>query len=146
MPIAREEVLPDGRKVAGILVESQISGRKVGSVVIGIGINVAQTAFPEPLSSIATSLALLSASTLQREGLLADVLIDFETSLEQLTTRGMTAIAEALRPHDALLDRPLRVEGVQGVGAGIDAAGRLLLRRPDGKLEPLVSGHVELLA
>lgn len=139
------DVLANGRKLAGILVESQISGAKLGSVVIGIGINVAQTAFPEPLSSIATSLALLSASTLDREGLLADVLIDLETSLERLTTRGMAAIAEALRPHDALLDRRLRVEGVEGIGAGIDAAGRLLLRRRDGRVEPLLSGHVELL-
>lgn len=139
------DVFADARKVAGILVESQISGAKLGSVVIGIGINVTQTAFPEPLSSIATSLALLSASALEREGLLADVLIDLETSLERLTTRGITAIAEALRPHDALLDRRLRVEGVEGIGAGIDAAGRLLLRRRDGRVEPLLSGHVELL-
>jgi BirA family transcriptional regulator, biotin operon repressor / biotin---[acetyl-CoA-carboxylase] ligase len=139
------DVFADGRKVAGVLVESQISGATLGSVVIGIGINVAQTAFPEPLSSIATSLALLSASSLDREGLLADVLIDLETSLERLTTRGMAAIAEALRPHDALLDRRLRVDGVEGVGAGIDAAGRLLLRRSDGRVEPLLSGHVELL-
>jgi BirA family transcriptional regulator, biotin operon repressor / biotin---[acetyl-CoA-carboxylase] ligase len=139
------DVFADGRKVAGVLVESQISGATLGSVVIGIGINVAQTAFPESLSSIATSLSLLSASTLVREGLLADVLIDLETSLERLSTRGMAAIAEALRPHDALLGRNIRVEGVQGVGAGIDASGRLLLRRPDGSVEPLLSGHVELL-
>jgi BirA family transcriptional regulator, biotin operon repressor / biotin---[acetyl-CoA-carboxylase] ligase len=139
------DVFADGRKVAGVLVESQISSATLGSVVIGIGINVAQTAFPEFLSSIATSLSLLSASTLEREGLLADVLIDLETSLERLTTRGMAAIAEALRPHDALLDRRLRVEDVEGVGAGIDAAGRLLLRRSDGRVEPLLSGHVELL-
>jgi BirA family transcriptional regulator, biotin operon repressor / biotin---[acetyl-CoA-carboxylase] ligase len=139
------DVLAGGRKLAGILVESQIIGAKLGSVIIGIGINVTQTVFPEPLSSIATSLALLSASALDREGLLADVLIDLETSLERLTTRGMADIAEALRPHDALLDRRLRVEGVEGVGAGIDAAGRLLLRRADASVEPLLSGHVELL-
>ena len=139
------DVLADGRKLAGILVESQVSGAKLGSVIIGIGINVTQTTFPEPLSNIATSLSLLSASAIDREGLLADVLIDLETSLERLTTRGMADIAEALRPHDALLDRRLRVDDVEGVGAGIDAAGRLLLRRPDGRVEPLLSGHVERL-
>ena len=139
------DVFAGGRKVAGILVESQVSGATLGSVVIGIGINVTQTAFPDPLSSIATSLALLSASVLDREGLLADVLIDLETSLERLTTSGMAAIAEALRPHDALLDRRLRIEGVEGVGAGIDTAGRLLLRTDLGQLRPIAAGHVELL-
>jgi BirA family biotin operon repressor/biotin-[acetyl-CoA-carboxylase] ligase len=139
------DVLADGRKLAGILVESQISGAKLGSVIIGIGINVTQTTFPEPLSNIATSLSLLSASAMDREGLLADVLIDLETSLERLTTRGMADIAEALRPHDALLDRRLRVDDVEGVGAGIDASGRLLLRIETGELCPIASGHVERL-
>lgn len=139
------DVWAGGRKLAGILVESQLSGAKLGSVIIGIGINVTQTAFPEPLSDLATSLALLSASALDREGLLADVLIDLETSLERLAARGMADIAEALRPHDALLDRRLRVDGVEGVGAGIDAAGRLLLRTDLGELRPIASGHVELL-
>jgi BirA family biotin operon repressor/biotin-[acetyl-CoA-carboxylase] ligase len=139
------DVLAGGRKLAGILVESQISGANLGSVIIGIGINVTQTAFPEPLSHIATSLSLLSASALDREALLADVLIDLETSLERLTHHGLADIAEALRPHDALLDRRLRVDGVEGVGAGIDTAGRLLLRRPDGSVEALLSGHVERL-
>mgnify|MGYP001554612101 CR=1 FL=1 len=139
------DVLANGRKLAGILVESQISGARLGSVIIGIGINVTQTAFPEPLSNIATSLALLSASALDRESLLADVLVDLETSLQRLTTHGMADIAEALRPHDALRDRRLRVDGADGEGAGIDDAGRLLLRRPNGNVEPLLSGHVELL-
>lgn len=58
------DVLTGGRKLAGILVESQISGAKLGSVVMGIGINVTQRAFPDSLSNIATSLALLSATSL----------------------------------------------------------------------------------
>jgi BirA family transcriptional regulator, biotin operon repressor / biotin---[acetyl-CoA-carboxylase] ligase len=139
------DVLANDRKLAGILVESQVSGSKLSSVIIGIGINVTQTTFPDSLSSIATSLTLLSASALDREGLLADVLIDLETSLERLTARGLADIAEALRPHDALLDRRLRVEGVEGVGAGIDAAGRLLLRTDLGELRAIAAGHVERL-
>jgi BirA family biotin operon repressor/biotin-[acetyl-CoA-carboxylase] ligase len=139
------DVLADGRKLAGILVESQVSGAKIASVIMGIGINVTQTAFPEGLGGIATSLTLLSASALAREQLLADVLHQLELELERLTREGLAGLAEALRPHDALFGRRLRVDALEGVGSGIDAAGRLLLRPANGPIEPVISGHVELL-
>ena len=68
------DVLAGTGKLAGILVESQLTGPRVNSVVVGIGINVAQTAFPDALSSIATSLARLGSGPQSRELLLADVL------------------------------------------------------------------------
>jgi BirA family biotin operon repressor/biotin-[acetyl-CoA-carboxylase] ligase len=139
------DVLAGGRKLAGVLVESQVSGAQIASVVIGIGINVTQAAFPEELASIATSLALLSAIPSDRERLLADVLSHLETELTRLTRHGLAGVAEALQPHDALLGRRLRVDALEGVGSGIDATGRLLLRKVDGQIVPVVSGHVELL-
>jgi len=139
------DVLAGGRKLAGILVESQISGSKLGSAIVGIGINVSQTELPEPISKIATSLALLSATDLAREALLADVLASLQIELERLTSQGMAATAEALRPHDALFGKRLRVEALEGTGAGIDASGRLLVRGNNGQLRSLAAGHVELL-
>ena len=139
------DVLADGRKLAGILVESQLSGAQISSVVVGIGINVTQCEFPEPLAAIATSLALLSARDLGRERLLADVLGRLEAELERLASQGMAGVAAALAPHDALLERRLRVESLEGRGAGIDPSGRLRLRLADGNVELVASGHVELL-
>ena len=139
------DVLADGRKIAGILVESQVSGAQVASVVVGVGINVTQREFPEPIAQLATSLSLLSTSDASRELLLVDVLQAFESELVRLMERGMAGVAEALRAHDALLHRRLRVDELHGVGAGIDASGCLLVRREDGAVQPVVSGHVELL-
>lgn len=139
------DVLAGGRKLAGILVESQISGAKIASVVIGIGINVTQTAFPPELADIATSLSLLSANAAAREELLADVLGQLEAELSRVANQGLAGLAEALRPHDALLGRQLRVDTLLGVGSGIDAEGRLLVRPGSGPVVPVLSGHVELL-
>jgi len=139
------DVLAAGRKLAGILVESQVSGSRLSSVVVGIGINVAQTAFPEPISASATSLALLVATDLSRELLLVDVLQSFEAQLALLTNQGLPALAAALRLHDALLGKRLRIEATEGVGAGIDAAGKLIVRDDAEQLHPIASGHVELL-
>jgi BirA family biotin operon repressor/biotin-[acetyl-CoA-carboxylase] ligase len=139
------DVLAGGHKLAGVLVESQLSGKRLGSVVVGIGINVAQTAFPDTLVGIATSLSLLSANDLRRERLLVDVLQGFETELAGLTQAGISAIADRLREHDALLGKRLRVDALEGTGAGIDISGHLRLQRLDGQIELVASGHVELL-
>ncbi len=139
------DVLAGGRKLAGILIESQVSGARLSSVVVGIGINVAQTSFPEPISHVATSLVLLQATEPGREPLLADVLQGLQARLSELAQGGVAAISSALRSHDALLGKQLRIEAVSGVGAGIDAAGQLLVQSPDGSITPVLSGHVELL-
>jgi BirA family biotin operon repressor/biotin-[acetyl-CoA-carboxylase] ligase len=55
------DVLVGGRKIAGILVELATLGTRIDWAVVGIGVNVGQTAFPEDLPS-ATSLALEGVS------------------------------------------------------------------------------------
>ena len=139
------DVLAGGRKICGILVESQVAGPSISSVIVGIGINVTQTAFPEPLAKIATSLALLDATATAREALLADVLQGLEQELQRLSAEGLAGMAAALRGHDALLGRRLRVDARQGVGAGIDDDGRLLLAGENGQQHAINAGHVELL-
>lgn len=135
----------DHRKVAGVLVESQITGSRLSWAVVGIGLNVLQTAFPEAISTTATSLELLQAGAERRETLLAHVLEAFETRVTRLETRGMVSVAEELRQHDALLGRRLRVDERSGTGAGIDDSGRLLLQLESGTVDACVSGHIELL-
>jgi BirA family transcriptional regulator, biotin operon repressor / biotin---[acetyl-CoA-carboxylase] ligase len=139
------DVLANERKLAGILTESQLSGSKITSVIVGIGINVEQTAFPEPISGIATSLSLLGASDRGREALLVDVLAHLELQISNLATEGLPAIARELAPFDALRGRALRVDALEGSGAGVDAEGRLLVQSSDGRVTPVLSGHVQLL-
>lgn len=140
------DVLVGAYKLAGVLVESQVSGARLSSVVVGIGINVEQREFPATLAGSATSLALLEASDRQRESLLVDVLLAFEVRLRLLEARGIAGLADELRLHDALLGHSLRVDDREGVAAGIDDSGRLLLRLADGTLEPQLSGHVRIFA
>lgn len=138
------DVLADGRKIAGVLVESQVSGQHVGSVIVGIGLNVEQLEFPPELTNVATSLALLEASRREREPLLAGLLGALELRLGMLEMGNIGGILGELRAHDALLDQRLRIDELEGTGAGIDDTGRLLLRLPTGELRPIISGHVTL--
>jgi BirA family biotin operon repressor/biotin-[acetyl-CoA-carboxylase] ligase len=138
------DVLAAGRKLAGVLVESQVSGQRIGCVVVGIGLNVEQLEFPNGLAELATSLALLEASRREREPLLAALLGALELRLAALESGKLETILSELRNHDALLHRRLRVDELEGTGAGIDQAGRLLLRTPTGELRSVISGHVTL--
>jgi len=139
------DVVAGGKKLAGILIESQVASAQIASVVVGVGVNVAQVDFTAPISDIATSLALLGAPGVRREQLLAAVLEQLELRLAQLQAGEGAAIAAALRSHDALLGKPVRIESLTGVASGIDDSGRLLIRTSDDGTVPVQSGHVELL-
>jgi BirA family biotin operon repressor/biotin-[acetyl-CoA-carboxylase] ligase len=124
------DVLLDSRKLAGVLAEGR---PQEGWAVLGIGINLDASALPPELA----------AGSLQRPGeaeaVLAELLVALELRLEQ----GAGAALDALRARDALLGVPVRWAGGEGRGAGIDDAGRLLVRTPGGELA-LDAGEVHL--
>jgi BirA family transcriptional regulator, biotin operon repressor / biotin---[acetyl-CoA-carboxylase] ligase len=128
------DVLVDGRKVAGILAEGR---PQEGWTVLGLGVNVALDVrdLPDELR--------LTAGSLGRR--------DLEAALRELLdglTRWLAApageVAVALRARDALLDRRVEWSGGEGVGAGIDDAGALLVRVADGSVVALDAGEVRV--
>ena len=61
------DVLAGGRKLAGVLVEGQLRGADVSSLIVGLGVNVHATEFPPELAARATSLALLGVGDRDRD-------------------------------------------------------------------------------
>jgi len=75
------DVICNGKKLSGLLAESVYSGGKCEKILIGIGININQTAFGNELSDVATSMALLQSNTsrtIEREEVLAWLLTRVE--------------------------------------------------------------------
>src|SRR5690606_23673083 len=132
------------RKIAGVLVEAQMNGAALACVVVGIGVNVTVTHFPNTLGTTATSLSLEGGAA-SREELLADVLLGLERRSHLLLRGDRAALLDELRAHDVLLGRRVRVEAVTGVAAGIDEEGRLCVRVEGGTVTPVRTGTVELL-
>lgn len=133
-----------GRKIAGILVEAAISSSRVEHVVVGIGINVARDSFDAALAARATSLALVGV-VVSRTELALDVARAFDEELQGYLD-DPSSIGARLRPHDALLGARVAVEG-KGVfvADGIEADGRLRVRREDGVVEHAVAGEVTVM-
>ncbi len=130
------DVLRDGRKVAGILVEGRPQERWA---VVGIGLNVAiePDSFPLELRDTAGTLGLEPAEIEPK----LDQLLG---ALERWLRASDSDLLEAVRRRDELLAQPVRWSGGEGRGAGIDEAGRLLVETANGRVA-LDAGEVHLL-
>jgi BirA family transcriptional regulator, biotin operon repressor / biotin---[acetyl-CoA-carboxylase] ligase len=130
------DVLVDGRKVAGVLAEGR---PQEGWAVLGIGVNAALdlAVLPEDVRASAGTLGLRPAD-LPRA--LDALLRALETRLDEAPEAALAA----LRELDALAGRPVRWEGGSGTGAGIAEDGALLVRDAEGAVHALAAGEVHL--
>jgi BirA family biotin operon repressor/biotin-[acetyl-CoA-carboxylase] ligase len=129
------DVLIDGRKVAGILVEGRPQEHWA---VAGIGLNVAvrEADLPVELRDRAGTLGLSPGDV---EPVLARLL----GAIERWIAAPPDAVLEALRARDALLGRRVRWAGGEGEAAGVDGDGRLVVVTGDGRVG-LEAGEVHL--
>ena len=133
----------DGKKLAGVLVESQLQGDRLQAVIVGVGVNVLTLDFPEEIATRATSLALLGSASLSRESVLQALLAAIATRVDSYQEQGVAGLLPELNAADALRDQRFRVDQVVGVGRGIDDLGRLLVEDDRGELHAILSGTVE---
>jgi BirA family biotin operon repressor/biotin-[acetyl-CoA-carboxylase] ligase len=134
-----------GKKLAGVLVESQLQGDRLQAVIVGVGLNVATREFPAEIAARATSLALLGTCSLEPEPLLHDLLAAVAARVDAYQRAGVAGILGELNAADALRGRRVRVDALSGIGRGLDEQGRLLLEDESGKIHAVLSGTVELL-
>ncbi|MBV8219281.1 MAG: biotin--[acetyl-CoA-carboxylase] ligase [Solirubrobacterales bacterium] len=129
------DVLVDGRKVAGILVEARLQERWA---VVGIGLNIAvrEADFPPELRDRAGTLGLEPSA-------IEPTLDALLRALERWLSASSDAVLAAVRERDALLGRPVRWAGRAGTGAGVDGDGRLVVRTEQGEVR-LDAGEVHL--
>jgi len=141
------DVLLNGKKVSGILIESHLTGDKVESAVVGVGINVnlELSAVPE-IADIATSLSEETGRWISRE----DVLVTFLQQLEECYDEAITSDRIRLEWASRLVTIGQQVTATfgnqveKGIAEGVDEDGALLLRRFDGTLIRVAAGDVTL--
>jgi BirA family biotin operon repressor/biotin-[acetyl-CoA-carboxylase] ligase len=130
------DVLLDGRKVAGILAEARPQD---AWAVLGIGLNVAVRSgdLPEELRATAATLGLEPRDV---EGVLDRLL----GALERTLALDTPALLDAWRARDALHGRAVAWAGGEGIAAGIDGDGRLVVEVAGGGRTALEAGEVHL--
>jgi BirA family transcriptional regulator, biotin operon repressor / biotin---[acetyl-CoA-carboxylase] ligase len=134
------DALINEKKVCGILAQLVDS-----CIVAGIGINVNQTEFETGLRTPATSLRMESGKRQSREQLMIALLESIDSFCDLLHTQGADAILRAFSAASSYASgrRVTAEDGeLQGVTAGLDDFGFLMLRTSDGKLQRLSAGGV----
>jgi BirA family biotin operon repressor/biotin-[acetyl-CoA-carboxylase] ligase len=141
------DVLINGKKVCGILIESDVRGDRVDYSIVspGINVNIRLSDFPE-IAATATSLA----DELGREVSCQDVIHHLLVEMERLylTLRVGGSVFGAWRDNLVMLGKPVQVtEGetlYQGIAESVATDGSLLLRQSDGRQLKIVAGDVSL--
>jgi BirA family biotin operon repressor/biotin-[acetyl-CoA-carboxylase] ligase len=132
------DLLIGPRKTGGILVESQIDSKcPPHAVVVGVGINVHQRAFPAGLATPATSLDLASNRHIARQALLVALLKSLQQEAHALANpNAAKEVAARLEKASTWIrGRKVEVHGPQaciGVTAGLDENGFLRVTTADG--------------
>lgn len=152
------DVLIAGRKVAGVLAATQVSGDRLAGAVLGIGVNVATTPElrPMPFVPVAGSLAEAGAE-LSLTGVLAAVLESLAARFEQLRARGPGALHEAYRRASVVIGREVCVwddvpgsvpdtTGTHPRARGVVRdIGRDLSLHLEGRDEPVTEGRLVIV-
>ena len=132
------DVLLDGRKVAGVLAEAR---PQEGWAVLGIGVNVALDA-RRPAAGAARQRGDARPPARARSSRRCAELLG--RARRAASREPAEATLDALRARDALLGRPCAGRGGAGRGAGIDASGALRVRRRTARVDALDAGEVHL--
>lgn len=136
------DVLVDGRKVAGILCEQRLGGGvQLDAVIIGVGVNVNfdLALLPGDLRHPATTLEAALGKKLRVGDVVDAVAEELAGALEAFEADGLSAeVVVELRASLAYRGRARTWTSpageVRGVVAGLDDAGRLLLDGPAGRI------------
>lgn len=138
------DLLLDGRKLSGILLESRTDKAGRLGVVIGCGVNCAHYPKDNPLYP-ATSLAA-SGFEVAPERLFAELAAAFDGILGQWQARGFAPLRKRWLEVAARRGEPVAVTmtgtTVEGVFDDLDAEGYLILRRPDGSRQRIIAGDL----
>lgn len=147
------DLLVEGRKLGGILIELRAESAGPAAVVIGIGLNVSLGAnLSNQISAaglVPTDLASAGLKDVSRNQVAAALVSEFIRGLIAFEREGLRPFAEEWGQADALRGQPVTVNGAdaaaKGIARGIDLDGALLVETPSGLLR-FISGDVSVRA
>jgi len=141
------DVLINGKKVCGILIESEVKGNRADYAIIGIGINVnlKPSDFPEILLN-ATSLSHELGRDISQLDMIRCLLAEIERLYLALPSGDW--VYQEWRDNLVTLGKKIHVSSdettYEGIAESVASDGSLLLRQPDGSLIKIVTGDVTL--
>jgi BirA family biotin operon repressor/biotin-[acetyl-CoA-carboxylase] ligase len=144
------DILIDGRKVAGVLTEmgAELDHIKHLTLGIGVDVNLAAADFPPELRKIATSLRCECGQPIHRIDLAAAILRQLDVDYGRIRAGQFEAIADEWEAQCTTIGRRVTIQmgarRLKGQAESLDDDGALLLRTEHGHLERIIGGDVSI--
>lgn len=143
------DIILNQKKLCGILTEMSSELDYINHVVIGIGVNVNMTSFPNEIAQVATSIAIEQGHPVKRSAIIARTMEAFEEYYERFLKK--QNLEDLMEEYNELLihkDCEIRVLGAReeyvAKAIGIDKSGELLVELEDGTKKKIRSGEISI--
>lgn len=140
------DVLVDGRKISGLLLESVLDeSNRLDALILGLGVNIAH--HPDDAAYPATNLRAAGAPPdLRPEGFLETFARSIHDWKERWETKGFEPIRAAWLSHARGRGEEIEVrlpsETLRGIFRDVDSTGALVLERAGGQVQSITVGDV----
>ena len=122
------DILCEGKKICGILSQAVFKGRKLSGVVIGVGVNIAQSKIESPKPAVSLKMLGINA---QKEEVLKNIYQRFYKYYPLVCTQGFNAIKEDFLKNFPFINKEIKIvkdkQEILGICHGLDDRGQLLI-------------------
>lgn len=143
------DVLVQGRKIAGILTEAKSDQDQIHFLIVGIGINInhSRSDLSETFRYPATSLALELGHAVKRQDFLRSYLQKLEMDYERWIKDGFTVFSDEWKETSWILNKTITLQcsegAITGKVIGFSPEGALRLLQSNGREQVIWAGDVE---
>jgi len=142
------DILLNGKKCSGILVESSWLGSALQAIILGIGINITPDSVPPPEQLLFPATAVESAAghRTDRFVLLEQIISGIKSDLLHLSFSQLVSEWNARLAFKGSLVylENLAGESINGTLIGIDEQGKLILKRANGATDHITANEIHL--
>ena len=141
------DVLINGKKVAGILTEMSADMEFIEYIVLGVGINVSGLEFPSELKNIATSLKL-EGYDVKKLSIILQFIYEFELLYNLYLNENTSEVVNILRNNSSVIGKQINVhymnEIESAIAVDINNQGALIIKTQEGEVKELSSGEISI--
>lgn len=143
------DLLWQGKKLCGSLIEISTDSQQTAQVIIGIGLNVNSDTKNNQLADRPNcSLFEIFNQYFDRNLLIANIISTLDAYLNRFMQNGLEDFLDEWRQYDYLLHKQISVQQsvttIAGIARGINELGQLILEEPSGLIHLLNSGDTSL--
>ena len=141
------DVLINGKKVAGILTEMSADMEFIEYIVLGVGINVSGLEFPNELKNIATSLKL-EGYDVKKLNIIWQFVYEFELLYNLYLKENTSEVVNILKNNSSVIGKQINVhymnEVESAIAVDINNQGALIIKTQEGEVKELSSGEISI--